>query len=99
MIKAVGLVLAIALVVIAIVIIVNYYNNRDVLKRDTRMDYDEDTGVFYDGNKIDRVDTDGVISYRSKDDKSGPSSPVGGKTVGGGSTKSSNRNSKTRKKA
>lgn len=67
MIKAVFLVLALAIVVTAIVVLANFANKstkRPKPKKD--LDYDEIAGVYYDSGNVKRVEKNGVISYTSK---------------------------------
>lgn len=66
MIKAVLIVVAIALVIIALVIITNFANKRAETPSD-KLEYDERTGVYYDPDVMERKSSKGVVSFRSKD--------------------------------
>ncbi len=68
MIAAVLLVASVTIVVVALVIIVNFYDKRKSDKDQVNYEYDDRTGTFYDPKKVTRVERNGVISFKSKDE-------------------------------
>lgn len=66
MIKAIFLVVCIGIVVTAIVMIVNFANSRTEVPKYEGMEYDEKTKTYYNPEVMERTESKGVISFKSK---------------------------------
>jgi hypothetical protein len=72
MIKAVLLVASVLIVVIAIIMIANWFDKKQEIKRQVEeakregLEYDPVTHTYYDPDEMDRTVRKGVVSFKSK---------------------------------